>query len=346
MTSTVRNSVITSVLTASIVNAIYQYPVILGVQSINWLTLLLTYLVIISTGITFAIFLTKTQKTLEEDTSLSTQKNEMNARNDQITQQASTQAKEIEKTAGTVNKAAIARVDFVDSTLEEVKMIATESHAVVDLTVESLQGVELVSESFSTLETQQTQFMSEFRHASTWAEEILVEMQAFTEEFAKIEEMSKTITSISSQTNLLALNASIEAARAGEAGRGFAVVADEVKNLANKSGEHAGVINQLVDVLSGASNNLTDKVSNFSEKMNSVLELQDKQNTDAVMQSIGLLLDNINQMSSNANNQLLLVDAVVPRVEQISEDTHSAVNGSQKNIDLSRSISEKLNSLS
>jgi len=59
------------------------------------------------------------------------------------------------------------------------------------------------------------------------------------------------VNEISFQTNLLSLNAAIEAARAGSMGRGFAVVASEVRRLAQKSGESATQIKDLLESNTG-----------------------------------------------------------------------------------------------
>jgi methyl-accepting chemotaxis protein len=71
-------------------------------------------------------------------------------------------------------------------------------------------------------------------------------MQAINVQAKKIGEIIAVIDGIAFQTNILALNAAVEAARAGEHGRGFNVVAGEVRSLAQRSGDAAREIRQLI----------------------------------------------------------------------------------------------------
>lgn len=94
---------------------------------------------------------------------------------------------------------------------------------------------------------------------------VYADMKSRTEEaiekskvVAKINELTDDIRNISSQTNLLALNANIEAARAGDAGKGFAVVATEIGALANQTFQTVDGINEIVEEVNEAVQNMTD----------------------------------------------------------------------------------------
>ncbi|KPU44638.1 methyl-accepting chemotaxis protein 1 [Oxobacter pfennigii] len=77
-------------------------------------------------------------------------------------------------------------------------------------------------------------------------------------EVDKIKTLSEVILQISSQTNLLALNAAIESARAGEAGKGFSVVAEEIRKLAENSKSTVKEIQDTLDVILKAVENLAN----------------------------------------------------------------------------------------
>lgn len=122
------------------------------------------------------------------------------------------------------------------SSLEEIASTIEETTATINQNAENSQEA-------NTLSGKSTEMAEEGGRVVGDAVSAINEIN---ESSKKIEEIISVIDEIAFQTNLLALNAAVEAARAGEQGRGFAVVAGEVRNLAQRSGNAAKEIGELI----------------------------------------------------------------------------------------------------
>jgi methyl-accepting chemotaxis protein len=127
-----------------------------------------------------------------------------------------------------------------------------------------------------------------------------------------IERTANIISEIAQQTNLLALNAAIEAANAGDKGAGFAVVASEVKELANKTKDELGHINNNIKTLLESVGETNKIFVNINENFNILNQL-----TQMIVASFQEQTTAIKEISGNISQNLQAVESVNKGINQL-----------------------------
>jgi twitching motility protein PilJ len=139
------------------------------------------------------------------------------------------------------------------------------------------------------------------------------------------------ITDITEQTHVLALNAAIQAASAGEGGRGFSVVAEEVQRLAERCGEAARRIAQLVKTVQADAHEAVAAMEHSVQRV-----VDGKQRSDSAGAALAEirrisrhLADLIDGISSATREQSGLADHVARNIDSILTVTEHTRQGTQ-----------------
>jgi methyl-accepting chemotaxis protein len=211
-------------------------------------------------------------------------------------------ARDLNRAAGEINAGAAdlaRRTEEEASSLEETAATTEELAASVKQTADSSKEANELSDKGRKLASDGGGIVREAIQA----------MERIEEASRKITDIIAVIDDIAFQTNLLALNAAVEAARAGEAGKGFAVVASEVRTLAQRSGQAA---RDIKDLITGSAGQVVEGVRLVHATGRAL---------DSIVQASGEVAQMIGTIHSAASEQAHGIEEMSTAVARIDEMT-------------------------
>jgi methyl-accepting chemotaxis protein len=238
--------------------------------------------------------------------------------------QASSEVRTAAQEIATGNADLSSRTESQASSIQQSASSIAQLHSSTKANAESAREANRIAHEAATLAAE----------GGSRVSEVIETMGGITASSKRIGEIIGVIDSIAFQTNILALNAAVEAARAGEQGRGFAVVASEVRTLAQRSGEAARDIRQLIqksteDVETGASrvddagrtiSQVVDSVRSVSALMARIVEATQQQTG-----GIGEVNNAVNQIDQMTSQNAALVEQAAAAATSLSDQSSRLV---------------------
>jgi methyl-accepting chemotaxis protein len=169
----------------------------------------------------------------------------------------SASAKEITTTAHEQSASVSEIVSTMETSKDMSQQVASKTAEVAELAVKTRE----LSQRGAELREANQDMMQDIRDQNN---KIIDEIKNLAEMLERISEAIGIIDSIADQTKLIAFNASLEASSSGEAGARFAVVASEIRRFADNVVDSTGEINQRIEEVQAASQNLIMEANNGS----------------------------------------------------------------------------------
>ncbi|MCM0149847.1 methyl-accepting chemotaxis protein [Photobacterium galatheae] len=230
-------------------------------------------------------------------------------------------------------------IEQIASAIEE---LATSAREVSGIAFQADEGAKVAVQITDEGEQMFRQVSQATQQMSQGVGAAVVEIEELEQASAQIAGVLEVIHAISEQTNLLALNAAIEAARAGESGRGFAVVADEVRQLAARTQQSTGDIQNIIEELQTRSQSASQSMNNMAELLENNMHLEERAsqalgNIKAAITEIG---DLNHQVAESSEQQTEVTQTINENLANIHDIVSTNATGISQCAASSREISQ------
>jgi methyl-accepting chemotaxis protein len=201
------------------------------------------------------------------------------------------------------------------------------------LTMEDItQKAQTTADAASNSQASLTQMASAMHQLATATKSMSSRLGVMNEKANNINSVVSSITQVADRTNLISLNAAIEAEKAGAYGVGFAVVAREVRWLADKAGDAASEIQEMVkDIQASVAKGVMEMdkfsflVGNYMEQVSFVSEQM-----TAVIEQVQSLTPQFERVSQSMDGQFEGAQQISSAISQLSEASVQTVASLQQ----------------
>ncbi|MBI3071709.1 MAG: methyl-accepting chemotaxis protein [Deltaproteobacteria bacterium] len=174
----------------------------------------------------------------------------------------------------------------------------------------------------------------------TTVEDAAEKIRALGESSKRIGNIVEVIRQISEQTSLLALNASIEAAHAGEHGRGFSVVADEVSQLAERTGQSAKDIEDLIATIKTQTEEAVLAMRKGQEEVVDGSTL-----VSTTLSNLTAIVEVVQDTATAVKEQAIASDEIARNMDAVQRITQNVLSTSEETCGLGQRLVEAANLL-